>query len=102
MLLEEVGKGVGSGCFLRACQPMFLWSDQLTSLTSHVQLQAAFGIRNISVKYTDDAGDSVNMDTQGMLNGQLSHPASPGLGDDAVLGHYAHVYHMTRPKYGGS
>lgn len=31
------------------------------------QLQASFGIWNLTVKYIDDAGDSVNMDSQGML-----------------------------------
>lgn len=33
------------------------------------QFQVAFGICNVRVKYIDDAGDNVNIDSQGMHTG---------------------------------
>ena len=38
----------------------------LCAVYMYLQIQATFGICNICVKYTDDVGDSVNIDSQGI------------------------------------
>ena len=45
------------------------------------KLQATFGICNIAAKYTDDAGDSVNIDSQGM-NQSTCHLSLGGSGSE--------------------
>ena len=51
--------------------PSFTLSFPLSSLPP--QLKTKFDIWNISVKYIDDAGDCVSMDSQGMLDSEAAN-----------------------------